>query len=278
MVYDPDRRKVVIFGGRSCNPGQVLGDVWEYDGATWQQRTLANGPSPRVRGAVAYDSTRQKLVLFGGWSSSAATGGALADTWELDATGWRDVTADAGVAPSARGTHLAFDSVRGVTVLFSGSANYNGTNLQPDTWEYNGTWTRRQGTNNPQNRVAAAMAYDPVAQRVWLAGGFNGGALSAVALYDGSRWNNSNDGDGLTARYDAPGVFDPFSNRFVILGGRNGANAFADVVTFTTTAIGSLPPLPAPRHSHGAAFDTFRNVLVVFGGDAAGCNNDTLEF
>jgi len=52
---------------------------------------------------------------------------------------------------------MAYDSARGVTVLFGGDDEYR----QDDTWEWDGTdWTVRATTNKPAIRYLHAMAYD----------------------------------------------------------------------------------------------------------------------
>src|SRR4051795_9917868 len=68
-------------------------------GCLWYTQALT-GPSARSGACAAYDSVRQRLVLFGG-------NGAPADTWEWDGTVWSQ---RATVGPSAR-THaaMAFD-------------------------------------------------------------------------------------------------------------------------------------------------------------------------
>jgi len=35
MIYDPDRRRVVLFGGN--NESGILSDTWERDGVRWNR-------------------------------------------------------------------------------------------------------------------------------------------------------------------------------------------------------------------------------------------------
>src|SRR5688500_13658039 len=39
LAYDPVRARIVLFGGRRPDQQALFGDVWEFDGATWAQRT-----------------------------------------------------------------------------------------------------------------------------------------------------------------------------------------------------------------------------------------------
>jgi hypothetical protein len=66
MAYDLARNVTVLFGGVNdfLNP-PFLGDTWEWNGKGWTLTSLS-GPSPRADAAMAYDSDRGVMVLFGG--------------------------------------------------------------------------------------------------------------------------------------------------------------------------------------------------------------------
>src|SRR4029077_4490065 len=49
---------------------------------TWSPMT--SGPGPRSNSAAAFDSSRGRLVLYGGQNGSTILG----DTWEWDGTSW----------------------------------------------------------------------------------------------------------------------------------------------------------------------------------------------
>ena len=65
----------VLFGGN--NGATRFGDTWFWNGKFWTQRQDI-GPSPRSGMAMTWDSDRNRIVLFGG-----STGSAAGDTWEL---------------------------------------------------------------------------------------------------------------------------------------------------------------------------------------------------
>jgi Putative metal-binding motif len=76
---------------------------------------------------MAYDSARQRVVLFAGYA-----GGFFADTWEWNGNDW--VEQSLTPRPSARGVHaMAYDSARGSVVLFGGQGP---SGWLADTWEY----------------------------------------------------------------------------------------------------------------------------------------------
>src|SRR5262249_49238808 len=82
MVFDALRGRSVLMGGVDAS-GSTLADVWEWDGSSWTQRTLATAPAPASRQlpGLAYDSGRGRTVLFGGHHDPG--GGYLQETWEL---------------------------------------------------------------------------------------------------------------------------------------------------------------------------------------------------
>lgn len=91
MAYDAARGVTVMFGGQiGTGPSSIFPrDTWTWDGRTWT-RVAAPGPSPRYMPAMAYDSRRERIVMFGG-TLGARPFSALGDTWEWDGAGWREV-------------------------------------------------------------------------------------------------------------------------------------------------------------------------------------------
>ena len=100
MEYDPQRNRVVVFGGFGyvpCGSGlcqDELNDHWEFDSTTWVSRPSGpsaspgtlNTPMPPIRGAagMTFDSGRQRMVLYGGFELSGFTATYRGDTWEFD--------------------------------------------------------------------------------------------------------------------------------------------------------------------------------------------------
>jgi len=70
-----DGTQLLLFGGFGS---AYFGDTWSWDGKHWRQ-IQDIGPGPRAYTAMAYDSKRNRSVLFGGGNQN----GLLGDTWEL---------------------------------------------------------------------------------------------------------------------------------------------------------------------------------------------------
>jgi hypothetical protein len=63
-AFASEHKLVVLFGGEGS--GYVFrNDTWAWDGQAWTQMA-DTGPNPRRLHAMAFDSTRQRTVLFGG--------------------------------------------------------------------------------------------------------------------------------------------------------------------------------------------------------------------
>lgn len=82
MVYHPWSGEVLLLGG---GEGEFLGDMWSWDGSAWR-RILERGAPARSGPGLAYDPSRDKLVLFGGVERPG--GQAVSDTWEWDGQEW----------------------------------------------------------------------------------------------------------------------------------------------------------------------------------------------
>jgi hypothetical protein len=149
MVYDEAIGKTVLFGGRQFGDFSLQGDTWTWDGQLWVQ-AATTGPSARELMAMAYDSVRHRVVLFGGTG-----GGALGDTWEWDGSSWSQRSTFG--APPRWGHSMVYDSGTNRVFMFGGN---NGGVLN-DTWEWDGSlWTQWQPATSPGVRYLQAMAYD----------------------------------------------------------------------------------------------------------------------
>jgi hypothetical protein len=81
IAYDSSRKCTVLFGGLGASPGLgtlAAPETWEWDGKRWTQRQDI-GRTSRSDPAMAFDSQRNVVVLFGGSNGSA-------ETWEY--TSW----------------------------------------------------------------------------------------------------------------------------------------------------------------------------------------------
>jgi hypothetical protein len=205
-----------------------LGDTWEWDGVNWTQLDDA-GPAARLALAVASDTTRNRIILFGGDVADAAAGSASlsGETWEWDGTAWTQLEE---TGPAARTSHsMTFDSVRGRTVLFGGKT-IDG-NSQGDTWEWTGVAWIRVSELGPGSRLAAAMSFDGT-QSILFGGqsshlAADGSPLGDTWSWDGTFWTQRQDIGPKPRTFHAM-AFDSTRKKTVMFGGITPSGDVAD--------------------------------------------------
>lgn len=205
----------------------MQGDTWEWSDAGWIQRNVV-GPVPRYLHAMAFDSIRQRTVLFGGDGQST-----LADTWEYDGSNW--IPRFSVTVPPARSRHgLAFDPLRGRTVMIGGMQSPTGP-----IWEWTG-----------QNWVAIA-ASNPFSGDTELAfDGFHGRVLAVSANI--TRWWNGavfTSSPATMSVLDGAIAHDESRRRVVYFGGRL---IFSPNTNISDTREHWYAPRPAVVTSYGA--------------------------
>jgi len=124
-------------------------------------------PPGRENPAMAYDSTRRRVVLFGG----AQLGTPLNDTWTWDGANWTRQKPNRSPSPR-QFIAMADDPVRGRVVLFGGSDYTYTSTYHNDTWEWDGSnWLPVLTGSAPSARRGYGLVYDAPRQRTLLFGG-----------------------------------------------------------------------------------------------------------
>lgn len=240
--------------------------------ADWVQRVTAQ-PTAVYATAVAWDSVRQRLVLFGGRGTTMLR---LAETWELGPTGWVQRTPT--TSPPARSGHdLAYDPVRQRVILFGGFPD-SGTRLG-DTWEWDGTnWSARTPAMAPSARSGHRMAWDPLRSVVVLFGGRIDGTTSTSYQSDTWTWNGTTwalaASTGPTAREGVALAWDPglLTGRLVLHGGVGNGGNRNDTLSWDGSAWTLLAPTTSPsgRVFHDMAYSPALGKLLLYGGATGG--------
>ncbi len=215
LVRDTVRNRLVTFGGRSPTITTLGRDTYTWSNNSWVAVPTVDAPSARYLYGMCYDKRRDRVVLFGGRTSTTEQN----DTWEFDGTNWQQ--ASPAVSPPAREEMvMAFDAGRGTAVVFGGLDHATDT-LLGDTWEYDGTnWLLAAPTNSPSPRYRCASAYDSTRQRLVVYGGYDGEDIPTETLeYSGSNWATIAVGAGSLDATEMYAGFDPVRNRFVTFGG-----------------------------------------------------------
>jgi cysteine-rich repeat protein len=125
-TFDPIRRRVVLFGGSSSQT--AYRDAWEWDGTNWSMIASATAPSARSTAALAWYAPRRRLALFAGRAGVIGVG--LSDTWELDASSWKQLIPE--VVPPGRAGHTLIPTLDGAGMLsFGGNIGSTVGNIIP---------------------------------------------------------------------------------------------------------------------------------------------------
>lgn len=232
----------------------------------------SSGPAARTAVAMAFDSGRNRLVLFGG----AANGVRLNDTWEWNGTSWSQV---ASGGPPGRGNHnMVYDSVRRRVVMFGGVTGTGlGTPLQ-DTWEWDGVAWFHMNDGPPVSRPA--MAYDSGRRRTVLFGGATNTPpvqyTDDTWVWDGSNWTQVAS-SGPPGRWDTKMSYDSGRGVMVLFGGAgNMVGWMGDTWEWDGSIWSPRGGGPPPRYSHAMAYDSERGRTVLFGGVGTNIQNPAL--
>ena len=241
--------------GRSVG-GRFAGNGWELVSTT--------GPAPRHRHAMAYDSRRGRVVLFGGFDDDVEPYVTYGDTWEWDGNSWCKIS---NSGPDPRYSHaMAYDSRRRVVVLFGGQGKKNYQDTWDDTWEWDGRQWLKVSEKGPEARWGHAMAYDSKRRIIVLFGGFIGGSLRDTWEWDGIQWKRVNK-SGPKERRSCGFTYDAARKKVVLFGGSGNLIDYQDTWEWDGHKWMKLNNSgPAPRDYPSMIYDSHRKTIVLFGG------------
>ncbi len=278
LAFDSLRGESICTFGRYDGSSRHV-DTWEWNGTRWALRSM-EGPGLRFSHGTAFDSNRGLTVLFGGWWSDCPNCGFLsAATWEWDGEEWvmrrQGWTFEPDNPPQRAYPGMVFDSKRDATLMHGGHMeNWCCVFFANDTWEWDGIEWREIEVPGPPPRRGHKMAYDSRRGVTVLFGGMNDDINTLYGdtwEFDGESWTQvANFGPSPRAWHDV--VFHETRGTVILFGGSD--TIFEPTVVHgdtwewngsTWTPI-DLPTSPEPRFGHAMAYDSHRNVVVLFGG------------
>ncbi len=225
-----------------------------------------SGPSPRRAHAMAYDSSRNVAVLFGG----QVEGGLVGDTWEWDGQNWTLVSTG---GPSQRYFHeMVYDSTRKRVVMFGGMrlpGNWN--SLSNETWEWDGVNWNLVSQSGPAGRYSHAMAYDAQNEVTVLFGGYDRYYRNQgdTWIWDGNSWTKVSN-SGPSPRRHTEMEYDETRGKVVLFSGNHGGGIYKyysdtwewDGIGWTRASLEG----PHGRTGEVMTWDSDRDVIVLYGG------------
>ena len=262
-----------------------LGDTWTWNGTGWTQFATPVSPQARFTSAMAFDSDRHRLILFGGSGLLDQFG----DTWSWDGRVWTQLH-PAHHPGTLNHHHMAYDEARREVVLYGGLHGLyeNGSPLT-DTWTWDGQDWNLRATAGPPSMHGMGMAFDPSSRKVILFGG----SRFSNSSYSDDTWSWDGQGWAIVAQSARPsprnGVafgYDRASQTLVLFGGaaENAAaggggagTSLGDTWSFAGGVWNLLSPrsAPAARSQAAIAYDTPGHRLILFSGIACPFRSDT---
>jgi hypothetical protein len=173
---------------------------------------------------------------------------------------------------------MAFDSARGVAVLFGGLAGA-GPGYSGETWEWDGrSWSLRSVTG-PSPRAYHAMAFDSARGVTVLFGGLaNNTSDRETWEWDGTTWILRAT-DGPPAQHLAAMAYDSARAVTVLYSGSSDSGVLGGTWEWDGTGQGAWtrratggpgPGTPSPRWGHAMTYDPVHEVTLLFGGNSGG--------
>ena len=285
-LYDPVRRRMVVYGG-TLDGFALVGEVWALSldaPSAWANLTPGVPPPGLRQHRAIYDPVRDRMVVFGGYDGNSPVNNLWAYSL-ADNSGWTLLRTN-GTAPPPRLGHTAiYDPVRDRLVVFGGlSARFDDLN---DVWALSLsddlTWTQLHPSGTlPEGRESGTAIYDASHDRMIVFGGIT------CCIYLNDTWALSLSGNSAwtllvpnvvppPARYGHSAIYDPVRPRMLVFGGANGGTAFSDVWALPLVgppAWTRLTPAgpPPPVVYHTAIYDPIGDRMVAFGQFAPGPN------
>lgn len=231
-------------------------------------------PPARAHHALAYDPVARHVLLTAG-STPRDSGHRFEffdDLWAFDGARWSVLPAS---GERVSGVRLAFDTRRARMLSWGG---FDGSQPRGDLRVLEGGRWRTLGTHETVRAAEPGFAYDSRRDRLVAFGGSGARGQSPPAdtwEHDGARWTRA-DVSSPPPRQAHVMVFDERRGRVVVFGGmgdgapgeqppRLGDTWEYDGARWTRRDTAG----PSPRLAPGAAYDSRRGVVILFGGAGA---------
>ncbi|MCI4365229.1 MAG: kelch repeat-containing protein [Thermoplasmata archaeon] len=269
-TWDVADQNLVLFSGEEQGLPASVPDTWNYVRGQWTldlhtSEFSWSNPAARYAATMAYDTSDNVSILFGG-----ATGfGANGETWNFTHQQWTELFPPS--SPPARSfATMVFDGRDQFVVLFGGRST-DGSALG-DTWTFHANvWTHLSPTASPPARYGAGMAFDAADGYVVLYGGVgaSGTDLGDTWTFAAGSWSPLSPGSTPGPRGFTQTTYDGRDGYTVLYGGLRGATLLGDTWKFLAgswTNITGATVNPPPRWGSVFLFDPANNIVLLFAG------------
>ena len=283
IAYDATGKQVFLFGGYDTTPKN---DLWSYsvEQGMWTAiRTTGTAPPARFGQTLLLDSTRRRLIVYGGQGATF-----YSDVWVLDlaSRAWKQLAGDDSGPPRRYAHSAIYEPVRDRMVISHG---FTTSGRLDDTWAFDfatNTWRDLNPSGpRPLKRCLHHASYDGERGQMYLYGGCSSGFGPCP---QGDLWSFDLATNKWTERTPKPSppprehygmAFDSARAKLVVFGG-NGNGTLNDTWEFDPrsgvwqqAAIDGSSP--SPRSRQEAVYAEDRGTMYFFGGiTGTGSNND----
>jgi len=279
LIYNESTKTVWLFGGSTpLNGGssfKTYNDIWSFDGKSWTLK--GNAGDERSSMALAYDTKRNKLYSFGGYTGDR---GSRSEFRVFENNEWKNLPEIAGITAAEAG--FVYDSNRDKLIVFGGSSAPGKVNNE--TWEWDGAYWKRFEGMCPEGRQAFVMIYDEARKRTVLFGGMGENPQTIYNdtwEFDGKSWQKISTTTSPAASASAGYAYDSDKKLLIIFGGMTKNGFTNDTWSYDGKEWKQLSSDgPQPRAMGYLVYDKQRKRLVMFGGRLGWPNdiNDTWEW
>jgi len=231
----------------------------------WTELKPPLDPGPRYQHAMAFDSARNRIVLFGGRTKQAV----LNDTWEFDGLHWTQMNPANPPPGISLDPKMAYDSRRKTMVMIRLESATNPMVV----WEYDGVdWKSLTPAIAPAGDPFSLAFDEERGLTVLFKDGSNPSSAPETWEWDGTIWRQR------SPTRHPPGViqnamaFDPVRRKVILYGGySSGGGATASTRTHEWDGVqGEWNELasgsPPSRSDHAMACDPAHGRVILFGG------------
>jgi hypothetical protein len=230
--------KVVFFGGvgapRDGGVGPIAyAETWEWNGASWAQRTPAHSPPARYGQAMA--SVGSTVVLFGG---ALASGALTNDTWTWDGTDWTPHVLAVSPSPRVAASLVTYGSV---AILYRGLSDAaHDQDLLIDMWTWDGAKWGLVSKTTPQLQTCFyGVAVGAIGDRLVTAAGnqlFGTTCDDSTYAWNGASWTT------LSSSLSGPQITTTAANAIYAYSSATNANVMSKGLFVPTPPAPAAPP------------------------------------
>jgi hypothetical protein len=273
MSYDPNVG-AIIASTLPLNTTGIARQTWKWDGNNWTR--LADGPTLIDGRTMTFDPVRNRTILVGATASGEGT-----QTWGFNGTTWSRITTN--LQASIGGHVISYDPASASVILTGGgtqsSHEARGNRLRRLVGS---TWVQ-DARSYPRSRYNALVTHDTVRDELVVFGGRIEGGTSDIGsdtwIHDENGWRIAAV-FGMIPRTEGAYTFDSARGKVVMFGGSTGGSGITQQTSewngsyWLTVAESG----PAARKGAAMAFDSVRNVSVMYPCGTSSLSRETWEW